>query len=117
MKLKIKLNTARVDAEGNSHAAGEKIDVDADEGVRLVLAGAAEPTNKANYQKALDDYNARLEIAALAEREAEKRMRAEALRKEAEALIKEAESLEKSANTSDLDQPTTDEVTDDGRQD
>jgi len=95
MKLKIKLNTARVDADGNSHAPGEKIEVDADEAVRLVLAGAAEPVGKQAYQKALDDYNARLEVAALAEQEAEKRMRAEALRKEAEALIQEAEALEK----------------------
>lgn len=49
MKIKVRLNTARVTTEGDSQSVGETISVEGDEAVRLVESGQAEPLDAGKY--------------------------------------------------------------------
>jgi hypothetical protein len=93
MKIKVRLNTARVPAKGKPQATGELVSVDWREAVRLVESGQAEPTDKAKYAAALDDYRKEEDERRRHEADAAAESEAIALRRQAEELLQKAKEL------------------------
>jgi hypothetical protein len=93
MKVKVRLKTARTPVKGKPQAVGDVVSVDADEAVRLVESGQADPTDKGKYAALLEDYQKAEQEKRKDEATASAEAEAIALRREAEELLQKADKL------------------------
>ncbi len=93
MKIKVRLNTARVPTKGDPQTVGQAISVDGDEAVRLVESGQAEPLDSGKYASIKESYDKEQEQKRKLEADADAEAEAIALRRQAEELMQKADEL------------------------